>query len=383
MQATLQPLLVDHHVHGVVDRPLDRAAFELLINEGGQPARPGDSHFDSPVGLAILTHCGPLLGLHGERSPEAYLQVRSLLGAETVNRRLIHAAGCAALLVDTGHRGSEVVGPTRMAALAGVPALTVSRIERVAEEAAAHAPGPQEWLDGLGRALADAAATSVGFKTIVAYRHGFDLDADVPGRDEVQQAAAGWFDGGPDRLDSPVLLRHVLHTALDAAAERRIPVQVHAGFGDTDLTLHRADPSVFTPWVREFGRRGVDLVFLHCYPYHRQAAYLATVFPHVFFDVGCMFHYTGASAGTVLAEAMELAPWTKLLYSSDAFGLAEFVYLGAALFRRALDRVLGGWVDAGDCPADTAADIHAAVCSRNARRLYRLDLDPTQHEENV
>ena len=55
-----KPLLVDHHVHGVVDRPLDRPAFELLINEGGAPAPAGLSHFDSPVGLALRMHCAPL-----------------------------------------------------------------------------------------------------------------------------------------------------------------------------------------------------------------------------------------------------------------------------------------------------------------------------------
>jgi len=175
------------------------------------------------------------------------------------------------------------------------------------------------------------------------------------------------------RLESPVLLRHVLHTAAEAAASARIPIQAHAGFGDTDLTLHRADPSVFTPWVRELGARGVQLVFLHCYPYQRQAGYLAAVFPHVSFDVGCMFHYLGASSTSTLAEALELAPWTKLLYSSDAFGLAEFVYLGAVLFRRALETVLHGWVTAGDCTEQIADDIRIAVCAGNAERLYRLD----------
>jgi predicted TIM-barrel fold metal-dependent hydrolase len=189
----------------------------------------------------------------------------------------------------------------------------------------------------------------------------------------VHTAAEAWFAVGAERLTSPVLLRHVLHLAMDAAASRGIPIQAHAGFGDTDLTLHLADPSVFTPWIREMGARGVELVFLHCYPYHRNAGYLAAVYPHVSFDVGCMFHYTGASSATVLAEAMELAPWTKLLYSSDAFGLPEFVYLGAMLFRRAMDRVLGTWMANGDCTESIADGIRNAVYAGNARRVYRLD----------
>ena len=365
--------LVDHHVHGVVGRQLDRPEFELLINEGGSPPSPGLSHFDSPVGLAILMHCAPLLDLTPGCGADSYLERRAALGPTEVNRRFLQAADVSTLLVETGHRGDEVADPATMADLAQCPAFPVARIERVAEDVAARVHDPTGWMDALGPALADAASEGVGFKTIVAYRHGFQLDPGVPSRDEVRRAADAWFAAGARRLDAPVLLRHVLHTALAVAAQRRIPVQAHAGFGDPDLTLHLADPSVFTPWVREFGRRGVDLVFLHCYPYHRNAAYLAAVFPHVSFDVGCMFHYTGASSPVILAEALELAPWTKLLYSSDAFGLAEFVYLGAVLFRRALERVLDAWCDGGDCTAASAEDIRAAVGATNARRLYRLE----------
>jgi predicted TIM-barrel fold metal-dependent hydrolase len=259
-----------------------------------------------------------------------------------------------------------------MSALASCPAATVSRIEHVAETVAARAGSAGEWLDAVGPALADAAAVSVGFKTVVAYRGGFGLDPAPPTAREVTGAADAWFAAGAQRLTSTVLLRHVLHLAVDAAAAHAIPIQAHAGFGDTDLTMHLADPSVFTPWVRELGARQVELVFLHCYPYHRSAGYLAAVYPHVSFDVGCMFHYTGARSATVLAEALELSSWRKLLYSSDAFGLPEFVYLGAVLFRRAMTEVLDSWVAAGDCTPVIADEIRSAVYAENARRIYPL-----------
>ena len=61
------------------------------------------------------------------------------------------------------------------------------------------------------------------------------------------------------------------------------------------------------------------------------------MFPQVYLDVGLTLHYVGpARAEAVLAEAMELAPFSKLLYSSDAFGLAELYLLGALTFRTAL-----------------------------------------------
>lgn len=368
-----EPLLVDHHVHGVVRGPLDRASYELLINEGGGPAPAGTSHFDSPVGLAIRMHCAPVLDLAPGVDAETFLARRGELGADEVSRRLMRAAGVGLLLIDTGHRPDDVAAPDEMAGLADCPTATIARIEHVAEEVAARAAGPSEWLATVGPALAAAAATSVGFKTIVAYRGGFALDPAPPTERELSAAADEWFGAGAQRLVSPVLLRHVLHVAVDAAATHGIPIQAHAGFGDTDLTLHLADPSVFTPWVRELGARQVELVFLHCYPYHRSAGYLASVFPHVSFDVGCMLHYTGASSATVLAEALELASWRKLLYSSDAFGLPEFVYLGAVLFRRALAAVLDRWIVAGDCTAAVAGEIRSAVYADNARRIYPLE----------
>jgi hypothetical protein len=368
--------LIDHHVHGVVPTTLDRPRFELLMNEGGMPAPLGTSHFDSPIGTAILTRCAPMLGLDAGCDPDDYLSARADRGAEAVNQLYLQAAESERLLVDTGHRPGEVVEPDEMSRLSGVPADVVSRIERVAEDLARSSDGPREFVADLGSALDAAAANSVGFKTVVAYRYGFDLDASVPDLDTVAQAAEEWFtamrDTGECRLDAPVLLGFLLHTAAEVAAARRLPLQIHAGFGDTDLTLHRSDPSVFTPWVRELASRGVNLIFLHCYPYQRQAAYLAEAYPNVYFDVGVTQHYTGASAGTMIAEALEIAPYTKLLYSSDAFGLGEFAYLSAILFRRHLDRILDGWVAAGDCTDGIADRIRTLVERDNARRIYPL-----------
>jgi uncharacterized protein len=116
----------------------------------------------------------------------------------------------------------------------------------------------------------------------------------------------------------------------------------------------------------------VDVVFLHCYPYHREAGYLAAVFPHVYFDVGQALNYTGPGARQVLSEAMELAPFTKQLYSSDAFALAELHYLGALLFRRSLAVILEDWVRRDECSAAEADRIGELLGRANARRIYPL-----------
>src|SRR5262249_41698109 len=108
------------------------------------------------------------------------------------------------------------------------------------------------------------------------------------------------------------------------------------------------------------------------YPFHRSAGYLAQVFPHVFVDVGLATHGVGARAGTLLAEILELAPFSKLLYSSDAYGLPEHHFLAALLFRRAVAGFLAGGVAENAWTAADADRIAHLLTSGNAQRVYRL-----------
>jgi predicted TIM-barrel fold metal-dependent hydrolase len=223
--------------------------------------------------------------------------------------------------------------------------------------------------------LAVRAADAVGLKTIVAYRGGFDFDPRPPSTDEVVSAAGGWLreiDEGRLRLSDPTLLRFGIWTGAQLARDRGMPIQFHVGYGDADLTLHLTNPSLLTGLLRRLGSLGVQVVLLHCYPYHREAAYLANVFPHVSFDLGLALTYAGASAGRIVAEAMEIAPFTKHMYSSDGFGAAELHYLGARHFRDGLTRVLEGWIDDGTCSLAEATRIAALIASENARRIYPL-----------
>jgi predicted TIM-barrel fold metal-dependent hydrolase len=113
-------------------------------------------------------------------------------------------------------------------------------------------------------------------------------------------------------------------------------------------------------------------MLLHCYPFHRHAAALAQAYPHVYLDVGMTLHYVGARAAAVVAESLELAPFGKVLFSSDAAGPAELHYLGALLWRRATTAVLGGWVESGDWAAADAIRVAELIGAHNARRVYRL-----------
>jgi predicted TIM-barrel fold metal-dependent hydrolase len=274
------------------------------------------------------------------------------------------------LFVDSGLAQPGLCSPDRLAATARAHAHEVLRLETVAEEVAASGVSADGYADAVAGAVADRITDAVSLKTIAAYRIGLELPGTPPTRADVRGAADRWLrrceETGRYRLDDPVLVAHVVWCGVRAG----IPLQVHVGFGDTDLTLHRCDPLLLTEFVRATAPLGVPLVLLHCYPYHRQAAYLANVYPHVAVDVGLALGHVGLRSATVLAEVLELAPFGSLLYSSDGAGLAELHYLGAALFRNALGALLDSWVAEDAMTSADAERYSRMIGADNARRLY-------------
>jgi uncharacterized protein len=138
-------------------------------------------------------------------------------------------------------------------------------------------------------------------------------------------------------------------------------VQVHTGFGDADLSLPLARPGLLKPLIERFGT--TPFVLLHCYPFVREAGWLAHVYPNVWFDLSLTIPHVARPAAALL-EALELAPFSKLLYASDAARTPELYFLGATWWREALAEAL---------PAlGEGEEAARAILRENALRLYRL-----------
>jgi len=365
--------LVDHHVHPALATELSLGELGELITESDRPAPPGVSRFDSQLGVAIRRWCGPVLGLSASAPAQAYADRRSELGAAGVTRRLLRAAGVTHLLIDTGYLRDGMLGLAAMAEAAAADVAEVVRLESVAEQAIVAGDGSAAgFADRFRAALWERTSSACAVKSIAAYRFGLDLDPRTPAAAEVAGAAGGWrrqIDaGGSVRVTDPVLLRFLLWAGVD----RGLPIQIHTGFGDPDLDLRRADPLLLRGFCELTQERAVPLMLLHCYPYHRQAGYLAHAYPHVYLDVGLAINHVGARAAAVVAESLELAPFGKVLFSSDAFGPPELHYLGALLWRRATAEVLGTWVVSGDWAQADAIRAAEMIGAQNARRVYQL-----------
>ncbi|HET6944203.1 MAG TPA: amidohydrolase family protein [Gaiellaceae bacterium] len=237
---------------------------------------------------------------------------------------LLRATNTEVLLVDDGFP-PEGEGTTwdELGELAGCRALPVLRLETRGEHAAEEAATARE------RGFA-------ALKTIAAYR------------------------GGLDRPSAHVV------AALEAneATGEPLPVQVHSGFGDWDLHLWRADPSLMKPLVERFSE--TPFVFLHCYPFVRQAGWLAHVYGNVRFDLSLTIPHVARPLEAVL-EALELAPVSKLLYASDAARTPELYLLAATWWRDALAEALPTLL-----PDDEVEGAARLILRENAIALYGL-----------
>ncbi|GAA2905655.1 hypothetical protein GCM10010517_71840 [Streptosporangium fragile] len=409
-EALLAPL-VDHHCHGVCRDDLTRSGFETLLAETGTPAAPGTTHFDTPAGAAVRRWCAPVLGLDPHVPPAVYLARRAELGAAEVNRRLLAAAGVAAFLSDGAPGDAEVLPPAEMGRAGGAAAAEVVRIEQVEEEVAETAASGVSYISALAQRLAGRAAGAVALKSVTAHRSG--PDPARPSRGAVIAAAARRLADPGERLADPVLLRHLLWTAVDVARETGRPLQLRTGHTACggpgrarDARSPLAGPGPRGPaspdgrpgGLADPGRRGragadlpgggdfappadllralqpvgVPVVLLHCRPFHRQAACLAGALPHVYLDVGSVPTRGAAGAAAVMGELLELVPFHKQLFGSGGHGVAETCHLGAVHYRRGLAGALAARLADGEWSVADAARVAHMIGSGNARRIYRL-----------
>ncbi|MBP1822711.1 amidohydrolase family protein [Mycobacterium sp. OAE908] len=355
--------LVDHHVHGCWLGTPGRARFENGLNEANtEPLAEFDSAFDTQLGFAVRAHCAPLLGLPRHADADAYWHRRSQHTEETLARLFLSHTRVSDWLVDTGF-ATGVADLDTFTVLCDGYVHEIVRLESVAEEAIKQS---DDYATAFARLLDERMKTGIATKSILAYRGGFDGDLSEPTSAEVADAAQRWRDSGSARLTDRVLLRFGLYQALRVGK----PLQFHVGFGDRDCDLARANPLQLLDFLRISG--DTPIMLLHCYPYEREAGYLAQAFNNVYLDGGLAINYLGARSASFIGRLLEMAPFRKILYSSDAFGPAELHYLGARLWRDGMRDALQRFVDAREWSEADAIRVVNLIAHGNAHRVYGL-----------
>ena len=370
----LEPIpILDHHCHTIrrPGAPLWGDEFRRFFAETTDPRMP--QHIRHTVFYKrILRDLAALFGC--EPNEQALLELRAATPPEQYARRLFDAANFCGLLVDVGFRGPDSYELGELGALAGLPVAPIMRLETRMEQLIAEHAGLGAAEEAL-RAEVRAARQQgiVGLKSIAAYRGGLH----VAPRTHAEAAAAYArlrelvARDGRVRLSDRALLDYLLRAALEEAAVLELPVQFHVAFGDDDADLRSANPLQLRALLTDPAFRSVPFVLLHCYPYVREAGYLAALYAHVYVDVSLAVPLTAHGCAAAFAEALELAPISKLLFATDAHSLPELFYAGALHGRAGLAQTLERLVGEHILSAAEAEDAAEAILWRNSAALYQ------------
>ena len=359
--------VLDHHAHGLM-RPalLPGVPYAGFFSE----ARDREQIVEhAPLAFSYRRSLREVAQLLEVETTEAAIAARrEALGVEAYARRFFDASRIEAVFLDDGFAPDQLepVGwhdrffPTRR----------VLRLEAEAERTLAQSRRLDDFVEAFRAILDPPPADVVAFKSIAAYRTG--LDVRLPAGPEAQ-AAFEAHKAGRGRLQEKALLDYMLGVALDVAARYETPVQFHTGFGDPDLDLRLANPLHMRALFEDDRFRSVTFVLLHAsYPFAREAGYLAATYPRVYLDFGLAIPLLSADGmERVLGQLFELAPPSKVMYSSDAHHIPELYYLAALRGRTALGRVLERATREGDLTPDEAERAAGDVLRGNAARVYR------------
>jgi hypothetical protein len=254
--------------------------------------------------------------------------------------------GVHSILVDDGLADSKTVYPyDSHDEYLDAPSKRLVRIESVAEKLMERIVGgakdddlgkpkflPDTWLeftDEFEREIQDAIKDPevAGFKTVICYRTGLDIEPDY---EEAAKSVGHPFERYVKAcvrkrnyrierkpLNDYLVLRtlEILSDDLPRSDSLSKPLQFHTGLGDNDIKLRESNPSYLQQVIESYP--GVPFVLLHAsYPYTQEAAYLATVYRHVYLDIGEVFPMVSRDGQLmVLRQALELVPGSR--YASN------------------------------------------------------------------
>ncbi|ACB50201.1 hypothetical protein cce_0850 [Crocosphaera subtropica ATCC 51142] len=160
------------------------------------------------------------------------------------------------------------------------------RLEYLAENLINTINDFDEFLEQFRQTIGSKSSEVIGLKSIAAYRRGLTIESIPKARaslrfNQIKQE----YSDQKICLTDKILIDFLLGIALDIAAENKLPIQFHTGFGDRDLHLRFSNPLCLRQLLENPRWQEVPIILLHAsYPYTKEAGYLASVYPQVYLD---------------------------------------------------------------------------------------------------
>jgi len=297
---------------------------------------------------------------------------------DTLLADLVKAANIATLVLDTGYPPpDQSYSPEQMSQAGGCNMAKLLRLEtRMQNLIVAHADF-DEVIDRFASEVRAAREHGYsGLKSIVAYRTGLNIaqwskDEAATAFIEARTEAAS---KGQLRIQHKPLLDYLLHVAFQQAAEQQLPIQFHTGYGDSDTDLRLGNPLQLRDVLERREYQSMPIVLLHeSYPYSQLGAYLAAIYPHVYFDLSYTIPFVDKLEMLAFTrQAVSVAPASKLMYSTDGIYIPEMHWVGALRARSVLGQVLQEMIDADEIGGEQAHQLARWILHDTAHELYRL-----------
>jgi len=359
--------LLDDHAHPfpLTAQPLELGELSLLVGDAAESRRrQAASH---RLMLELLRN---RLAAFLDCTPEDVLAAREDAARDwpAYNGRLFADAGICGMLLDGGLTplGPDDLVPYRD--LANVSTWSLLRIEAVID------PLLDQGADGphIETALADfvesgAAGGAAGLKTVLAYRTGLAVDPTVT----AEQAYRSVNSDAPVRQRAKPLRDYLLRRTFAQCADLGLPIQIHTGFGDSEIRLAQANPVLLDDVLRTVEGAAADVVLIHAsYPWHEQLGYLTFVHPKVWAEFSLVNLFSPVTTADRLLRLLDLAPVDRLLLGTDGHGLPETHWFAAVVLRDAWTAVRERLSTMAR--AEWLTDAGKRMFSENARQVYRL-----------
>ena len=367
-------IVIDNHAHSLLrgHMNLDEIGFRRCFTESRslsimEEHMPHSSHY-----MELLDH---LERIFNTRTEQDFLNFRTKQQPTEFVRMLWDDVSIGACIIDDGYSVNDNLTINELADISARPIYLCRRIETVIEECLCGDWSFDELCEQFSKRLLQPSAQKlVALKTICGYRGGLSITNPTS-----SEAATDYNRHKKEHAQSRVrierspLYHYLLRRAFEIAGQNELPVQVHCGLGDDDADLLQCNPALMQNIFRakEFAR--TKFVMLHCFPFVREAAIMSALYPNVFMDLSLAVSLASPASGTIIAEALAIAPATKLLAGSDGHSCAEAHWYGMLCWKKGLTRALFDMINHASITPREAEQIAGFILHDNAIKLYQLD----------
>jgi predicted TIM-barrel fold metal-dependent hydrolase len=368
---------IDNHCHPILlKQQMDVLEFRGYFSEATHPSF-AQQHVQHMVHyLWMLRQMAAFYGC--ECTEEAVLAARNSVSADELYLRLMQTANIDVLVLDPAYPPPDICYSVEQMGQSGqCRTVQMQRLETLMQRLIVAYGDFDEVIARFEVEVSNLREKGYcALKSIAAYRTGLHIA--LWSKDEAAaafaEARAEAVRTGQLRIAHKPLIDYLLHIAFRQAAHQHVPIQFHTGYGDSDTDMRLGNPLHLREVLERPDYQTMPIILLHeSYPYCQLGAYLAAVYPNVYFDLSYTIPFVDKLEMLAFTrQALGVAPASKLMYSSDGINVPEMYWAAALRGRSIIGQVLQEMIDADELDEQQAYQLAQQILRETAYHIYQL-----------